>query len=175
MKISVAFSTFLLLMTESFLYDCSCQITEPIKANDSITVDTVFYEYDPKINDLFIECEEMPKFPGGEKAIIDYVSKNTIYPQSAINDSISGFVILHFIIDIDGSTNSFRFYKNMRADIDNECIRVIKEMPKWTPGKMMAKTKKGIYWKTVPVHYWIKFNFALTDVENKNGIVIRPK
>jgi outer membrane biosynthesis protein TonB len=138
-------------------------------------MDTVFFEIDPKYEGWHFHFDEEPEFPGGEKALINYISEKTNYPKSAIRDSVSGLVALVFCIDIDGSTKNFKVYKSVSNDIDNECIRVVKEMPKWKPGSNVFRAKKGLYRKKVPVYYVIPFNFMLGDVGAKRGIVIKPK
>jgi TonB family protein len=76
----------------------------------------------------------MPVFSGGEKAMINYILMNTIYPEAAVKDSVEGKIVSRFTIDTDGSTGDFVIIKSVRDDLDNECIRVIKEMPAWKPG-----------------------------------------
>jgi hypothetical protein len=75
---------------------------------------------------------------------------------------------------VDGSTTKADIFKSVRADLDNECIRVIEEMPKWKPGSTAFRAKKGLYMSTFPVYYIIPFNFVLTGSGNKKGIIIRP-
>ena len=175
MKISIVISARLLLMLNLFICNiCNGQKNE-LPALNSGSTDTSFFEIDPKYEDWFIEFAEMPVFPGGEKALRNYISENTIYPKSAIKDSISGLVTLVFMIDIDGSTKNFKIYRSFHNDIDDECIRVVKEMPIWKPGSNVFRAKQGLYRKIIPVYYSITFNFVLSDTENKTGIIIKPK
>lgn len=175
MKTSLVISTLLLLMLNSFIYKCNGQTNELSKPTNTGNTDTVFFEIDPKYKNDWIHFEEMPEFPGGEKALIDYISKNTNYPPSAIKDSVEGELHIMFVIDIDGSTKKFKIYKSVQKDIDNECIRVVMEMPKWKPGSNVFRAKKGLYRKITPVDYNITFNFVLNDSRNKKGIIIKPK
>jgi TonB family protein len=175
MKISIVISTLFILMLNSFIYECNGQINDLPRPNNTSITDTIFFEIDPKYKDASIDFEEMPEFPGGEKALINYISENTNYPQSAIRDSISGLVTLIFEIDIDGSTKNFKVYRSVYNDLNNECIRVVKEMPKWKPGSTVFRANKGLYRKIVPVYYTITFNFKLNDSGNKKGIIIKPK
>ena len=117
----------------------------------------------------------MPEFPGGEDGLINYIISNTNYPPTAIKDSISGIVFLYFVVDTNGSVTSIRFLQNLREDIDNECIRMLKEMPKWKPGSTVTEAKKGYYRKFVPVHYSLRLNFSLNKGEKEKGITIIPK
>ena len=174
MKILSNISVLFLLIINSFISVCNGQVNEFHIHNNSSIEDTLFFEIDPKYKDAMIEFEEMPEFPGGEKALINYISENTKYPLSAIKDSITGLVTLIFVIDTDGSTKSFKIFKRVRDDIDNECIRVIDEMPKWKPGSTVFRAKKGLYRKIVPVYYTITLNFMLNDSGIKKGIIIKP-
>ena len=175
MKISLSILIICLLFLDTLIYEVKGQTNELRGKKDKALEDTVFFEVDPKWKDFLFEFEEMPEFPGGEKAMIKYISENTIYPKSAIKDSISGLVILGFTVDTGGSTEIFKIFRGVQNDIDNECIRVVKEMPKWKPGSTVFRTEKGLYRKNIPVSYLIAFNFMLNDSEAKKGIIIKPK
>ena len=172
MKILVLISTFLII--NSFINKGICQRIDLPKYNPDHS-DTAFFEIDPKWKDSLFEFETLPEFPGGEKAVIKYLSENTIYPESAIKDSITGLTTIFFIIDVDGSTKNFRIHKSIQNDIDSACIRAIREMPKWTPGSTVFRAKKGLYRTKVPFYYTVSFNFQLNNSINYKGIVIRPK
>lgn len=139
---------------------------------DSVKNDTSFFEI-PNTG-AWYEFDELPVFQGGQKALINYILKNTIYPETAVNDSVEGRVVLLFSIDVDGTTGDFKIYKTVREDIDNECIRVIKEMPLWKPGIALRRADKGYYLAKVKSWYTIGMNFSLSN-EDKSGIIIKPK
>jgi TonB family protein len=155
------------------------------KHNDSLSLpkiqqmaeDTSFFEFpDTGIyKGAFIDFDDYPIFPGGDKAVVDYVLQNTNYPQSAIKDSIQGRVVLRFAIDVDGSTCDFLCLRSIRSDLDSECIRVIKSMPKWKPGSTIRRANKGLYYTKVKTYYSIPFDFSLKNNENKKGIIINPR
>jgi TonB family protein len=115
---------------------------------------------------VYLYCETYPEFPGGEKALIEYINKNTRYLQSAINDSIEGRVILRFVIRANGETTNVQIVTSLSYDLDNECIRVIKEMPIWKPAR-----QNGV---PVPIWYVIPFHFALKNNGNLGMIHILP-
>jgi TonB family protein len=105
---------------------------------------------------VFLSCETYPEFPGGEKALFEYINTNTRYLQSAVNDSIEGRVILKFVIKANGETRDIQVLRSLRYDLDNECIRVIKEMPIWKPAR-----QNGVpvpIWYVIPFHFWLKNN-----------------
>jgi TonB family protein len=138
--------------------------------------DTIFFETpDSYPKDVFINPEEWPVFPGGEQALIEYVIKNTNYPESAIKDSVEGRVMIRFAVDIDGSTRDVSVTRGIRADLNSECTKVVLGMPKWKPGSTVFRAKKGLYRANMKVWYSIPFTFSLTNDNNKNGIIIKPR
>ena len=107
--------------------------------------------------------EEMPKFPGGEEAMFKFISENVKYPQEAKDKNISGRVFVNFVVEKDGSVDEVKVLRSIGGGCDEEAVRVVKSMPKWTPGK-----QKG---KPVRVSYIIPFVFKLDGVESKsNGL-----
>ena len=103
--------------------------------------------------------EEMPQFPGGEKALIEYIFKNLTYPQEARDKGIDGRVFIGMVIDKDGRVSNVKVLRGIGGGCDEEAVRVISSMPKWKPGKM-----KG---EPVPVSYQIPINFKLTEKQPK--------
>ena len=107
--------------------------------------------------------EEMPKFPGGEEAMFKFISENVKYPQEAKDKNIAGRVFVNFVVEKDGSVDEVKVLRSIGGGCDEEAVRVVKSMPKWTPGK-----QKG---KPVRVSYIIPFVFKLDGVESKtNGL-----
>ncbi len=103
---------------------------------------------------IFVIVEDMPVFPGGDMAFAKFIAHNIRYPKSAKKDRIEGRVILNFIIDRDGSVIDVKIVRGVNAEINAEAIRVIKSMPKWTPGKQRGKTVKVSY--TIPITFSLK-------------------
>lgn len=116
--------------------------------------------------EVFTTSEEMPEFGNGWEDIKSYFLKNIYYPTSAIKDSIQGRVILRFGIDEKGKVCNPVIMRGVRSDIDNECLRVLKNMPKWKPGKLGGKPVK--------VWYHLPILFDLNDNSNSKGIIIKP-
>lgn len=83
----------------------------------------------------FVSVEEMPRFPGGDAARIDYLRNNLNYPVLARQTGISGNVYFNFIVEKDGSISNIEMLKGIGGGCDEEAYRVIKNMPKWDPGK----------------------------------------
>ena len=142
------------------------------KIND-IKSDTIFFK---ELKwEGFGETEEVPRFPGDIWALTDYIMKNGQYPQKAIDDSITGIVLVQFMVDIDGSTDNIQVLKGVRNDLDEECIRLVKEMPNWKPGKRIQHAEKGYYWGEEKMGLVIPFRFSLDTLTNQKGNLIKPK
>ena len=107
-------------------------------------------ERDPEFFDV---VEQMPEFPGGANALFEYLAKNIHYPKEAAEKKIQGRVILTFVVEKDGSISRVKVVKSVEASLDQEAIRVVKSMPKWTPGKQNGKN--------VAVKYTIPMTFRL--------------
>ncbi len=99
------------------------------------------------------EVEIMPEFPGGLDAMKDFLSKEINYPVEAQENGIAGKVFISFVVKKDGSINDAKIVRPIDKNLDAEALRVVKSMPKWTPGK-----DKG---KLVDVEYTLPINFAL--------------
>ena len=103
----------------------------------------------------------MPQYPGGEKAMMEYVAKNVAYPQEARDKEISGRVFVSFIVEKDGSIGEVKVMRGIGGGCDEEAVRVIKGMPKWKPGKQEGKP--------VRVSYMMPINFKLSDGQESKG------
>ncbi len=99
----------------------------------------------------FLPIEDMPKFPGD---ILVYLSKTVRYPVIDQEQGISGKVICQFVIDKDGSIIDVVIVRGVSPTIDKEAIRVVKSMPKWTPGQQQGKAVKVKY--TLPINFTLK-------------------
>ncbi|RDV14114.1 energy transducer TonB [Pontibacter diazotrophicus] len=98
--------------------------------------------------------EQMPEFPGGETEMLRYLGKNIRYPAAAQRAGIEGIVVLSFVISRTGEISEIEVIKNLGGGTDEEAVRVVKSMPKWTPGKQNGRTVPVRY--TLPVRYTIK-------------------
>ena len=98
--------------------------------------------------------EESPEFPGGMKELLKYMKENVQYPEEAIEKGIEGRVICQFTVKTDGSIDNIVVLKSIHKSLDEEAIRLIKNMPKWKPGK----NYKG---EVQDCKYTIPFSFKL--------------
>lgn len=97
--------------------------------------------------------ETMPFFPGGQLMLMKYMADNIKYPASAVKAKKQGRVIVTFIVQKDGSVTHAKIAKSIDPELDAEALRVVKGMPKWTPG-----TQNG---KPVSVRYMVPVKFSL--------------
>lgn len=102
-------------------------------------------------NHLFQVVECMPEFPGGMKRCMDFIQKEMRYPEEAKNAGIQGRVILQFIIEKDGTPAQPRIVRSVHPLLDKEALRIIRQMPKWTPGKQDGKPQRVLY--TIPISF----------------------
>lgn len=116
--------------------------------------------------EVYMFCEKMPEFPGGEEAFNNYLRKNITYPRSAVADKTEGRVVVRFIIASTGEMCDLKVLRSVRDDMDNECLRVFGNMPGWKPGTIDGKP--------VFVSYSVTVRFLLEKSENLNGIYILP-
>ena len=93
-----------------------------------------------KKNDMVFDVVEvMPQFPGGQIAMLKYIMENMKYPEQAMKEGIQGRVAVSFIVEKDGRVSNVRLLHSVQSALDKEAIRVVKSMPKWTPGKQNGK------------------------------------
>lgn len=99
--------------------------------------------------------EEMPEFPGGERAMLKYIADNIRYPRKAVRKGIEGTVKLKFVVNVKGEIENIQVLntKKLGYGCEEEAIRVIKNMPRWKPGKQNGTL--------VPVYFSIPINFKL--------------
>ncbi len=100
---------------------------------------------------LYLEVEDMPEFEGGDQAIRMYIAQNVKYPDIAKQEGITGKVYVQFTVDKDGSVIDVNVVRGVHELLDNEALRVISSLPKWTPGKQNGKTVKVQF--TIPINF----------------------
>ena len=89
--------------------------------------------------DILIFAETQPSFPGGLDAFYRYLGETVEYPKQAIRRGVSGKVFIEFVVDKDGSLSQLRVAKGIGAGCDEEALRVIRNSPRWNPGKQRGR------------------------------------
>jgi periplasmic protein TonB len=94
-------------------------------------------------NGVYNRADVMPSFPGGEKALDDFVQDHIQYPQDAADNNIENRVVVNFVVDKDGKIIDPTVVSNKTGyGLEDEALRVVKEMPAWYPGKVKGKAVK---------------------------------
>lgn len=103
--------------------------------------------------EIFMVVEQMPEFPGGQRALFKYISENINYPPIAKENGIQGKVFIQFVVGKTGTITNVNVLRGVDPSLDKEAVRVVKSMPKWKPGKQRGKP--------VFVRYQVPINFKL--------------
>ncbi len=96
-------------------------------------------------NKVFEAVEQMPSFPGGDAALMRYLSDNINYPAVAAENGVQGRVVLSFIVERDGHITDVNILRSVDPSLDREAIRVVKSMPRWIPGKQNGQSVRVKY------------------------------
>ena len=103
-------------------------------------------EFTDKVYDV---VDEHPHFPGGNGALLDWLSKNIHYPP--VCDYIQGRVVITFYVEQDGSLSDIEVVRKVDPLLDEEALRVVKAMPKWIPAKQNNQPIRAKY--TLPITF----------------------
>jgi protein TonB len=93
----------------------------------------------PAGDKIFIIVEQKPAFEGGDAALVKYLSQNLQYPRLALENDISGTVVIQFVVNTDGSIVNTNIFRDIGGGCGEEALRVVRGMPKWLPGKQRGK------------------------------------
>ena len=128
-------------------------VDDDVEVEDDLDIDveaddaTEFEEYIPPEEEeeeveeqqIFQVVENMPEFPGGRAALMKYLATNIKYPPYAKEAGIQGRVFINFVVEKDGSITAVKVLRGIGGGCDEEAIRVVKNMPKWSPGMQRGK------------------------------------
>ena len=126
-----------------------------VEQDDIVTMEGEV-DQDQAKEEAFDVVEEMPEFPGGPKALMDYLMTNVKYPKTAFDANIQGRVIAQFVVDKEGTVRDAHVVKSVDPALDAEALRVINNMPKWRPGRQNGKVVNVKY--TIPVSFSLDGN-----------------
>lgn len=128
-------------------------VEDDIEVDDELNIDveaddqTIIEDFEPvevtekKVveQEIFTVVEDQPSFPGGEAARMQYLQKNIEYPQMARESGIEGTVFVTFVVETDGTVTQVRILRGIGGGCDEEALRVVRNMPKWKPGKQRGR------------------------------------
>ncbi len=135
------------------------EVEDNLDINADVTQEEVIEEYvKPEVieeevveQEIFTIVETMPSFPGGQEKLMQYLATNIKYPQIARESNVQGRVYLSFVVEPDGSVSNVKVLRGIGAGCDEEAMRVVKAMPKWSPGKQRGKSVRVSY--NLPVNF----------------------
>ena len=131
----------------------NAEVTEETKNVDIVQV-KVEEEEEVAEEPIFTVVESEPEFPGGMEALYKYLAQNIKYPQLARENGITGKVYVTFVVEKDGSIANPRILRDIGGGCGAEAIRVVKAMPKWSPGKQRGKAVRVQF--NLPVNFNLK-------------------
>lgn len=99
---------------------------------------------------VYRSVEQMPRFPGGEAALMKYINSHINYPTAAAMNKIEGNVVVQFVVKKDGSIGEVKVVRSVEKNLDREAVRVIKSLPKFTPGRQNGEAVNVWYTLSVP-------------------------
>ncbi len=114
----------------------------------------------PRIEDevqeqeIFTVVEQMPEFPGGQAAMMNFIATNIRYPPMARESGIQGRVFVNFVVEPDGSVTNVNVLRGIGGGCDEEAIRVVQAMPKWTPGRQRGRAVRVSF--NLPVRFTLQ-------------------
>jgi len=127
-------------------------VSNNVKVNDNVDIDveanmnTKVADYVPPEQEdsvpeqhIFVVVEQMPRFPGGQAALMKYLATHIKYPELAKESGIQGRVFINFVVEPDGHIDHVKVLRGIGGGCDEEAVRVVKSMPKWIPGKQRGK------------------------------------
>ena len=129
--------------------------------------DTIKIE--PAIDSLIDEPYRFPdikaEYPGGTEAFLQFLFKNINYPQKALDEDIHGTVIIGFTVKVDGTIDEIEIIQSVHESLDNEAIRLIKLMDKWTPAQLDGVAVSSKY--QVPIRFEMRQGKTKKPKKNK--------
>ncbi len=100
---------------------------------------------------IYTIVETPASFPGGEAALLNYVNSHLKYPAIAQEEGIQGKVVLKFVVLENGNVGQVQVVQSLESHCDQEAVRVVKSLPRFSPGKQQGKPVKS--WFTLPIRF----------------------
>lgn len=137
-----------------FVFPCAESLeTDDVSVVDDVSTSEVVLDEQVGEPDYFTIVEDMPKYPGGDAALLKYIAENVRYPQSAKENGVTGVVYVSYIVGADGRVSNVRVVRSSSPELDAEAVRVVSMLPRHTPGRQRGQV--------VPVQFTIPVRFVL--------------
>ena len=127
-------------------------VEQPMKMDVTSSVEPKKEEPKPNTEEIYTSAYRMPSFPGGDAALMKYISKNIRYPQMAKENGIQGKVVVQMVIMKNGRVGEVKVARSVDRDLDREAVRVCKSLPPFSPG-CNANGDPVNVWYTLPVAF----------------------
>ncbi len=137
------------------IVDDDVKIEDELKIEDSEADDETIININPVVEttqeeeeeapEIFTIVEEPAQFPGGDRALYNFISKSVKYPVVAQENGIQGKVYVKFVVDEHGNASSAEILRGVDSSLDKEALRVINSLPKFKPGKQRGRPVKVYY------------------------------
>ncbi len=138
------------------------EVEDEIEIDAEVDQDTEIEVYVPPVMEeeevveaeIFTVVESMPEFPGGPGKMMEYIARNIKYPAMARESGIQGRVFVNFVVEPDGSVSNVKVLRGIGGGCDEEAVRVVESMPKWTPGRQRGKAVRVSF--NLPVRFTLQ-------------------
>ena len=126
-------------------FNINVEATENTEVEEYIAPVKIEEEQQVDEDQIFMVVESMPQYPGGDVELYKYLADNIRYPNIAREAGISGRVFVSFVVEKDGSVTDVKILRGIGGGCDEEAIRLVKSMPKWSPGLQRGKAVRVTY------------------------------
>ncbi len=135
---------------------------EDVKINVEVDQKVAIEVYVPPVREeeevveaeIFTVVESMPEFPGGAEEMMRFIAQNIKYPPIARESGIQGRVFVNFVVEPSGAVSNVKVLRGIGGGCDEEAIRVVQSMPKWTPGRQRGKAVRVSF--NLPVRFTLQ-------------------
>jgi len=125
---------------------------EESEADENMEIEMIeMEEEEVEEEQIFTIVEDMPQFPGGDGALMNYIASHVVYPEIAKENGITGRVYVRFVVDRKGNVDKVTIARGVDPSLDKAAMDVIKSMPNWSPGKQRGKPVN--VWYTAPINF----------------------
>ena len=146
---------------------------EPASAPEMQVVTYAPQPKEAEQGEVFLVAEEEAMFPGGMEAMMKYLQENIKYPEQAKNNGVQGRVIVQFVVNKDGSISNDTVVRSVDPLLDAEAIRVVRNMPNWTPGKQRGEPVRVRF--TMPVAFGMGGNTTSGTPHTYTNTTVKQK
>ena len=145
----------IMLLLCAILLPLACLAQQPVERDskqDNCSAENEVSQQDV----IYRSVQQMPEYPGGQDALMDYLAQEIQYPKAAIERNVQGKVIVAFVVEKDGSVSNVKVVRSVDPDLDAEAVRVCKTMAGFKPGRQDDQIVR--VWYTLPISFKLRQN-----------------